>query len=64
MLINHRNFHFAKITDKTNDVIFLKSPETNEPILRKLTHRQKNGQKETQKTNLRIDGRMDRQTYL
>ena len=25
MLINHKNFHFTKISDKTNDVIFLKS---------------------------------------
>ena len=28
MLMNHKNFHFAQIPDKTNDVIFLKSPET------------------------------------
>ena len=26
MLMNHRNFHFTKIPDKTNDIIFLKSP--------------------------------------
>ena len=28
MLMNHKNFHFTKIPDKTNDVIFLKSPKT------------------------------------
>ena len=28
MLMNHRNFHFTQIPDKTNNVIFLKSPET------------------------------------
>ena len=28
MLINHKNFHFTQIPDKTNDVIFLKSPKT------------------------------------
>ena len=28
MLMNHRNFHFTQIPDKTNDGIFLKSPET------------------------------------
>ena len=28
MLMNHRNFHFTQIRQKTNDVIFLKSPET------------------------------------
>ena len=28
MLMNHKNFHFTQIPDKTNDVIFLKSPET------------------------------------
>ena len=28
MLINHKNFHFRQILDKTNDVIFLKSPKT------------------------------------
>ena len=28
MLINHKNFRFAQIPDKTNDVIFLKSPKT------------------------------------
>ena len=28
MLLNHNNFHFTQIPDKTNDVIFLKSPET------------------------------------
>ena len=28
MLMNHRNFHFTQIPDKTIDVIFLKSPET------------------------------------
>ena len=28
MLMNHTNFHFTQIPDKTNDVIFLKSPET------------------------------------
>ena len=28
MLINHKNFHFPQITDKPNDVIFLKSPKT------------------------------------
>ena len=26
--MNHSNFHFTQIPDKTNDVIFLKSPET------------------------------------
>ena len=25
MLMNHKNFHFTQIPDKTNDVIFLKS---------------------------------------
>ena len=28
MLMNHKNFHFTQIPDKTNDVIFLKCPET------------------------------------
>ena len=28
MSINHKNFHFTQILDKTNDVIFLKIPET------------------------------------
>ena len=28
MLMNDSNFHFTQIPDKTNDVIFLKSPET------------------------------------
>ena len=28
MLMNHRNFHFTQIPDKTNDLIFLKSSET------------------------------------
>ena len=28
MLINHKNFHFTQIPDKTNNVIFLKSPKT------------------------------------
>ena len=25
--MNHKNFHFSQIPDKTNDVIFLKSPK-------------------------------------
>ena len=28
MLMNHKNFHFTQTPDKTNDVIFLKSPKT------------------------------------
>ena len=28
MLMNHKIFHFTQISDKTNDVIFLKSPKT------------------------------------
>ena len=28
MLMNHKNFHFTQIPDKTNDAIFLKSPKT------------------------------------
>ena len=28
MLMNHKNFYFTQIPDKTNDVIFLKSPKT------------------------------------
>ena len=28
MLMNYKNFHFTQIPDKTNDVIFLKSPKT------------------------------------
>ena len=28
MLINHKNFHFTQIPDKTNDRIFLKSSKT------------------------------------
>ena len=28
MLMNHKNFHFTQIPDKTNDPIFLKSPKT------------------------------------
>ena len=28
MLMNHKNFHFKQIPDKTNDMIFLKSPKT------------------------------------
>ena len=27
MLMNNKNFHFKQIPDKTNDVIFLKSPK-------------------------------------
>ena len=26
-LINHKNFHFTQIPDKTNDMVFLKSPK-------------------------------------
>ena len=28
MLMNHKNFHFTQIPDKTNDLIFLKSSKT------------------------------------
>ena len=28
MLMNHKNFHFTQISDKTNDMVFLKSPKT------------------------------------
>ena len=28
MLMNHKNFHFTQILDKTNDIMFLKSPKT------------------------------------
>ena len=28
MLMNHKNFRFLQIPDKTNDVIFLKRPKT------------------------------------
>ena len=28
MLMNHNNFHFTQIPDKTNDMIFLKNPKT------------------------------------
>ena len=28
MLMNHKNFHFTQIPDKTNDTIFSKSPKT------------------------------------
>ena len=28
MLMNHKNFHFTQISDKTKDEIFLKSPKT------------------------------------
>ena len=28
MLMNHKNVHFIQIPDKTNDLIFLKSPNT------------------------------------
>ena len=28
VLMNHNNFQFTQIPDKTNDMIFLKSPET------------------------------------
>ena len=28
MLMNHKNLHFTQIPDKTNDMIFLKSPKT------------------------------------
>ena len=28
MLMNHKNFPFRQIPDKTNDMIFLKSPKT------------------------------------
>ena len=28
MLMNHKNFHSAQVPDKTNDMIFLKSPQT------------------------------------
>ena len=26
--LNHNNFHFTQIPDKSNDVIFLKNPKT------------------------------------
>ena len=26
--VNHKNFHFTQIPDKTNEVIFLKNPKT------------------------------------
>ena len=28
MLMNHKNFHFTQISDKTNDVVFFKNPKT------------------------------------
>ena len=28
MLMNHKNFRFRQVPDKTNDLIFLKSPKT------------------------------------
>ena len=28
MLMNHKSFHFTQILDKTNDMVFLKSPKT------------------------------------
>ena len=28
MLMDHKNFDFTQIPDKTNDIIFLKSPKT------------------------------------
>ena len=28
MLMNHKNFRFTQIPDKTNDMIFWKSPKT------------------------------------
>ena len=28
MLMNHKNFHLTQVPDKTNDVIFSKSPKT------------------------------------
>ena len=28
MLMDHKNFHFTQIPDKTNDTIFLKNPKT------------------------------------
>ena len=28
MLMNHKDFHFTQIPDKTNDMIFLESPKT------------------------------------
>ena len=70
MLMNHKNFRLTQITDKTDDVVFLKSQKTlllgnsgsamhnyiwvapnnrlrfrktNEPILRKLIERHKDG---------------------
>ena len=27
MLMNHKNFHFTQISDKTYDAIFLKTPK-------------------------------------
>ena len=30
--MNHNNFQFTQIPDKTNDMIFLKSPETIQKI--------------------------------
>ena len=50
MLLSHKNFHFTQIPDKTNDVMFLKSPKvqvsekTNVPIPRKLADRRKDWQ--------------------
>ena len=42
MLMNHKNFHFTQIPDKTNDMIFLKSPKTI------FTDRRKDGRKDGQ----------------
>ena len=28
MLMNHKNFHVTQISDKANDMIFLKNPKT------------------------------------
>ena len=28
MLVNHKNFHFTQIPDKTNNVIFVENPKT------------------------------------
>ena len=33
MLMNHENFRFTQIPDKTNDAIFLKSPKTPNTML-------------------------------
>ena len=73
MLMSHKNFHFTQIPDKTNNVIFLKSPKTlswgifdhfwsfltDDKFQKKLSQFRVN-----LRTDGRTDGRMDGRPYF